>query len=60
MTKIRDVKLKIEDLKITMDKAIIIQVLNFDNFFFTQFLDILSHEARERNKSLYSKIWLNF
>ena len=50
MTKIRDVKLEIEDLEITMDEAITIQVLNSLDSSFAQFLDILSHEAREKDK----------
>ena len=50
MTKIRDVKSEIEDLKIPMDKAITIQVLNSLDSSFTQFLGILSHEAREKDK----------
>ena len=48
MTKIRNVKSEIEDLQITMDEAIIIQVLNSLNSSFTPFLDILSHETREK------------
>lgn len=47
ITKIRDVKLEIEDLKITIDKAITIQVLNSLDSSFTQYLGILNHEARE-------------
>ncbi len=50
MTKIQDVKSKIKDLEITMDEAITIQVLNSLNSFFTQFLGILSHDAREKDK----------
>lgn len=50
ITKIRDVKSKIEDLKITMDKAITIQVFNSLDSFFAQVLDIPSHKAREKNK----------
>ena len=50
MTKIWDVKLEIEDLEITIDKAITIQVLNSLNSFFAQLLGILSHEAREKDK----------
>ncbi len=46
MTKIRDVKFEIEDLEITMDEAITIQVLNSLNSSFTQFLGILSYKAR--------------
>lgn len=37
MTKIRDVKSEIEDLDITMDEAITIQVLNSFDSFFAQF-----------------------
>ncbi len=50
MTKIRDVRSEIEDLEITMDEAITIQVLNFLESFFTKFLGILSHKAREKEK----------
>ena len=50
MTKIRDVKSEIEDLDITMDEAITIQVLNSLDSSFAQFLGILSHEAREKDK----------
>lgn len=50
MTKIRDVKSEIEDLEITMDEAITIQVLNSLDSSFAQFLGILSHEAREKDK----------
>ncbi len=52
MIKIRDVRSKIEDLEITMDEAITIQVLNPFDFSFAQFLDILSHEAGEKEKLL--------
>ncbi len=52
MTKIQDVKSEIEDVKITMDEAITIQVLNSLDSSFTQFLGILSHEAREKDKLL--------
>ena len=50
MTKIRDVKSEIEDLEITIDEAITIQVLNSLDSSFAQFLGILSHEAREKEK----------
>ena len=50
MTKICDVKSEIEDLEITMDKAITIQVLNLLNSSFTQFFSILSHNIREKAK----------
>ena len=50
MTKIRDVKSEIEDLEITMDEAITIQVLNSLDSSFARFLDILSHKAREKKK----------
>ncbi len=46
MTKIRDVKFEIEDLKITIDEAITIQVPNSLNSSFAQFLGILSYKAR--------------
>lgn len=35
ITQIRNIKLEIEDLEITMDEAITIQVLNFFNLIFT-------------------------
>ncbi len=50
MTKIRDVKSDIEDLEITIDEAITIQVLNSFDSSFTKFLGILSHETREKDK----------
>ena len=50
MTKIRHVTSEIEDLEITMDEAITIQVLNSVNSFLAQFYGILSHEAREKEK----------
>ena len=50
MTKIRNVRSEIEDLEITMDEAIIIHILNSLNCFFAQFLDILSHKARKKEK----------
>ncbi len=52
MTKIWYVKSEIEDLEITMDEAITIQILNSLDSSFTQFLGILSHEAREKDKLL--------
>ncbi len=50
MTKIRDLKFEIEDLEITMDEAITIQVLNCLDYPFPQFFGILSHEAREKEQ----------
>lgn len=50
MTKIRNIKSKIEVLDITMDKAITIQVFNYLDLFFAQFFSILSYEAREKEK----------
>lgn len=55
MIKIRNVKSEIKDLEITINKAITIQVLNFLNSSFMQFLSILSYEAREKNKLLTLK-----
>ena len=55
MTKIRNIKSKIEDLAITIDKAITIQVLNSLDSSFTQFLSILSYKAREKEKLLSLK-----
>ncbi len=43
MLKFREVKSEIENLEITMDEAITIQVLNSLNSSFAQFLGILSH-----------------
>lgn len=50
MTKIRDIKSKIEDLDFRINKAITIQVLNILNLSFEHFLSILSYEAREKEK----------
>lgn len=50
MTKIRGIKTEIEDLRITMDEAITIQVLNCLASSFVQFLGILCHEARREEK----------
>ena len=50
MTKIWDVKSKIEDLNNDMDEAITIQVLNFLDFSFSQFLGILSYDAIEKEQ----------
>ena len=50
MTKIQDVKSEIEDLEITIDEAITIQVLNSLDSSFAQFLGILGHKAREKEK----------
>ena len=38
----------IKDLNFTIDKAIIILVLNFLDFFFAQFLGILSYDTRKK------------
>lgn len=48
ITKICNIKSKIEDLQITMDEAITIQVLSSLDYFFTQFLGILSRKARKK------------
>ncbi len=50
MTKIRDVKSEIEHLEITMDEAIMIQVLKCLECSFAQFPCIPSHKAREEEK----------
>ena len=50
MIKICEVRFGIEDLEITIDEAITIQVLNSLDFSFAKFLGILSHEAREKEK----------
>lgn len=50
MTKICNIKLEIKYLEITIDKTITIQVLNFFNLFFAQFLGILSYKAKEKEK----------
>lgn len=50
MTKIRDIKSEIQDLDITIDEAIMIWVPKFFEFFFAQFLGILSHKVRENDK----------
>lgn len=48
MTKIRDIKFKIEDLGITINETITIQVLNSLDSSFRQFLGILSYKTREK------------
>ena len=55
MTKIQDVKPEIEDLEITIDEAITIQVLYSFDSSFVQFLGILSYEVREKEKLLTLK-----
>lgn len=50
MTKIWDVRSEIEDLEINMDEPITIQVFNTFDFLFTQFLKILSHKTKEKDK----------
>lgn len=52
ITKIWDFKSEIDDLKITIDEAIKIQVLNFFDPSFSQFFAILSHEGRKIDKLL--------
>lgn len=51
MTKICDVKSKIEHLEITINKAITISILNSLDSFFAWFLCILSHKARKKKAS---------
>ncbi len=50
MTNIRELKSEIEDLEITMDEGITIRIWNPLDSSFTQFLGILSHEARDKDK----------
>lgn len=50
MTKIYNIKSKIKDLKITIDEAITIQILNLFDLFFTQFPGILSYNAKKKTK----------
>ena len=50
MTKIRDIKSEIKDLDITIDEAILIQVLNSLDSSFAQFIGILSQKARTKEK----------
>ena len=50
MTKICYVKSEIKDLKITMDKIITIQVLNFLNSSFAQLFDVLGHKTRTKKQ----------
>lgn len=50
ITKIRDIRSEIEDLEITIDEAITVQILNSLDLFFIQFFAILSHKAREKAK----------
>ncbi len=51
MTKICEVRFEIEDLEITINETITIQVFNSLNFSFAKFLGILSHEAREKERA---------
>ena len=46
-------KSEIEYLEITMDKAIIILVLNSLNSLFIQFLDILSYKEVEKKRNVF-------
>lgn len=48
MTKIRNVKCEIEDLGITIDVTITIQVFNSFDFLFAQFLSIFNHKDRKK------------
>ena len=48
ISKIRDIKLEINDLKITMDEAITIHTLNSLDTQFKSYLAILNHESREK------------
>lgn len=48
MTKIQVVKSKIEELEIIIDEAITIQIFNYLDSSFAQFLGILSYEARKK------------
>ena len=50
MTQICDLRSEIENLEITMNEAVTIQVLNSLNSSFAHFLGILSHEAGETKK----------
>ncbi len=48
MSQIKDARSEIEDLKITMDNAVIIHALNNLDFQFRPYLTILNHEARQK------------
>ena len=50
MTRICDVYSEIEDLEITINKVIMIQLLNTFDTFFVQFPGILSHKAGKKEK----------
>lgn len=50
MIDICNLQSEIWDLKITIDEAITTQILNSLNTFFGQFLGILNHKAREKQK----------
>ena len=50
MTKIYNIKSKIEDLKTIIDKSITIWVFNSFDSSFIHFLGIVSHKTREKNK----------
>lgn len=60
MTKICNVKSEIEDLEIIIDEAITIQVLNFLDLFFAQFLSIFNYKAREKEKLSLFKNFTKF
>ncbi|MCJ1270238.1 hypothetical protein MMC22_010134 [Lobaria immixta] len=51
ISKIRDITSEISDLNITMDSAIIIHTLNSLDDHFKPYLAILSHDAREKDKT---------
>lgn len=57
MNKICDLKFEIEDLEITINKAITIKILNSLDFFSAQSLSILSHQAWEKkNLSIFESL----
>ena len=55
MQKIRNMKLEIKDLEISINKVITIKVLNFLSSFFIRFLCILSYKVRKKVKFLSLK-----
>ena len=53
-------KSKIKNIKITIDKAITILVLNFVNFYFVKFCAILTPKIRENERLFLIKVLPNY
>ncbi len=56
MSIIHHVKSEIEEQKITIDETITIQVMNSLDYFFAQFVVVLSHKAKKNEKLLKLQI----